>query len=177
MFPLMLQGRWWGTSTPLYRREVTDKAGPWTDLLNEEDWEYDCRIATQAIRLNYVAEFISEERDHDGARLSRGGTRDKRKLQHRAAAHALILEHAQRAGITETVLEMQHYARELFLLSRQCGAVGLDEESRRLFTLARQASGPARGDGWDFKLYSFLASFTGWTRLGKMACYSDSIRK
>src|SRR5262249_38400237 len=45
MFPSFLQSRWWGTSAPLYRREVTDLAGPWTELRNEEDWEYDCRIA------------------------------------------------------------------------------------------------------------------------------------
>ena len=47
MFPSFLQSRWWDTSTPLYRREVTDLAGPWTELRNEEDWEYDCRIAQQ----------------------------------------------------------------------------------------------------------------------------------
>ena len=36
---------------------------------------------------------------------------------------------------------MQHFARELFLLARQCGAAGLGEEARMLFELARQASG------------------------------------
>ena len=29
--------------------------------------------------------------------------------------------------------EMQHFARELFLLARQCGAAGLTEEARTLF--------------------------------------------
>ncbi len=29
MFPSFLQSRWWDTSTPLYRRKVTDLAGPW----------------------------------------------------------------------------------------------------------------------------------------------------
>ena len=29
--------------------------------------------------------------------------------------------------------EMQHFARELFLLARQCGAAGLAEEARALF--------------------------------------------
>src|SRR6516162_4689392 len=47
MFPSFLQSRWWDTSTPLYVREVTDLAGPWTELRNEEDWEYDCRIASK----------------------------------------------------------------------------------------------------------------------------------
>jgi glycosyltransferase involved in cell wall biosynthesis len=176
MFPSMLESRWWGTSTPLYRRQVTDKAGAWAGLLNEEDWEYDCRIATQGVFLNYVAEFVSEEREHDGHRLSRGGTHDKCKLQQRAAAHALILKHAQAAAITETAFEMQHFARELFLLSRQCGAAGLTAESKELFGLARRASGVNRSKGLDFKLYRFVAGIIGWSSIGKLACYSDGIR-
>lgn len=173
MFPSMLESRWWGTSTPLYRRQVTDKAGPWTNLLNEEDWEYDCRIATQDVFLNYVPEFVSEEREHDGHRLSRDGARDKFKLQQRAAAHALILGHAQAASLAEMGSEMQHFARELFLLSRQCGASRLGVESRELFELAREASGDIRGRGLDFGLYSLLASVVGWSYAGKLACFSD----
>ena len=176
MFPSFLQSRWWGTSTPLYRRKLTDIAGPWTDLRNDEDWEYDCRIASQNVRLHYVPSFVSEERHHDGHRVTTGGANDPVKLSHRARAHALILAHALRAGITEATSEMRHFARELFLLSRQCGAAGLAVESRELFNLARQASGESRGKGWDFKVYGFLAGFVGWTRLGKMACFSDGIR-
>ena len=176
MFPSFLESRWWGTSTPLYRRDVTDCAGPWVNLSNEEDWEYDCRIAARKIWLHYVGDFVSEERDHGGDRLSAGGSKDPGKLKQRARAHALILTHARSAGIGEDALEMKHFARELFLLSRQCGAAGLAEESQELFGLARGASGKVRGNGWDFKLYGFLASITGWTRLGRMACYSDTIR-
>jgi glycosyltransferase involved in cell wall biosynthesis len=177
MFPSFVKSRWWGTSTPLYRTRVTDQAGSWLDLRNEEDWEYDCRIATQAILLNYVAEFVSEERDHDEHRLSRGGTRDNRKLKDRAAAHALILTHAREAGLSEGAAEMQHFARELFLLSRQCGAAGLDEESKELFALARKASGDVRGRAWDFELYSVFANVVGWNRAGKLACFSDRYRR
>ncbi len=89
----------------------------------------------------------------------------------------MILSNAHRAGIGESSPEMQHFARELFLLSRQCGAAGLEDESRKLFTLARQASGATRAKGWDFKLYKSLASVTGWARLGKMACLADNLRK
>jgi glycosyltransferase involved in cell wall biosynthesis len=176
MFPSFLESRWWGTSTPLYRRQLTDCAGPWADLRNEEDWEYDCRVAAFNVRLHYEGDFVSAERAHDGDRLSAGGSQDPSKLKNRARAHALIFAHAQRASIGEDAPEMQHFARELFLLSRQCGAAGLAEESKELFELAREASGAVRGNGWDFKLYRFLASIAGWTRLGKMACSSDSIR-
>lgn len=177
MFPSFLQSRWWGTSTPLYRKYILDLVGPWTSLSNEEDWEYDCRIAATGVSLLYVAEFISEERDHIGERLSRGGTISQRKLNHRALAHKLILQHAQRAGINESFAEMQHFARELFLLSRQCGAAGLSAESRELFTLARIASGESRAQGWDFRLYKLFAEVLGWTALGKFVCYSDGFRK
>ena len=177
MFPSMLESRWWGTSTPLYRKHVTDLAGPWVPLQNEEDWEYDCRIAGQQFRLHNARDFVSEERDHAGQRLSGRGSSDQVTLRNRAAAHALILKHAQVAGITESVAEMQHFARELFLLSRQCGAAGLAPESKKLFELARDASGTVRGNGWDFKLYGFLAGIAGWTCVGKAACYADGARK
>src|SRR6516225_7406069 len=62
MFPSFLHSRWWGTSTALYRRSVTDLAGPWTELKNEEDWEYDCRIARNGGRLYYSDVFVSGER-------------------------------------------------------------------------------------------------------------------
>lgn len=177
MFPSFLQSRWWGTSTPLYRRALMDLAGPWTHLRNDEDWEYDCRIASHGVRLHYVAEFISEERAHAGHRVTTGSSSDRNKLKHRATAHALILSHAQRAGITEASPEMQHYARELFLLSRQCGAAGLESESRELFSLSRKASTSSRAEGIDFKAYEFLAGILGWSRLGKLTCYSDSFRR
>lgn len=176
MFPSFLQSRWWSTLTPLYRKCLLDLVGPWTSLSNEEDWEYDCRIAATGVSLYYVAEFISDVRDHNGDRLSRDGSSCPRKLKHRAIAHKLILKHAQRAGLDESVPEMQHFARELFLLSRQCGAAGLSAESRELFALARQASGNNRARGWDFRFYKLLAMTFGWTFLGKVACYSDRLR-
>ena len=177
MFPSFLQSRWWGTSTPLYRRGVTDRAGPWLDLRNEEDWEYDCRIAAQNVLLHYVSDFVSEEREHEGQRLSRNGSSETLKLRGRATAHGLILRHARDAGLDERVVEMQHFARELFLLSRQCGAAGLTRESKELFALAKEASGIERGRRWDFGLYSFLAAVLGWSLAGKLACFSDRYRR
>jgi len=176
MFPGFLMSRWWDTPTPLYRASVCEQAGPWTDLKLEEDWEYDCRVASRGVRLDYCDEFIVEVRDHDEGRLCKGEAFDPVRMRERARSHTLILSHALEAGIDRDSPEMQHFARELFLLSRQCGAAGLATESRELFELSRGASGTARGKGWDFKLYGFLASTAGWTRLGKIACYSDSIR-
>jgi hypothetical protein len=175
MFPSFLQSRWWGTSTPLYRRSVTDAAGPWSDLWNEEDWEYDCRVAALGVRLAYVPRYVSIQRGHDGTRLSRAASSDPQKLRNRALAHGRILEHARRAGIDPRTAEMRHFARELFLLARQCGAAGLARESRELARLSRQAS-RGGGRGLDVRLYSALAAVVGWRPLGRLAGRLDRLR-
>lgn len=176
MFPSFLVSRWWDTPTPLYRRSVCDEAGPWTDLTLEEDWEYDCRIASLGTRLCYCDEFIAEVRDHSQQRSCKGDALDTARLKERARSHALIFGHARKAGITDAFPEMQHFARELFLLSRQSGAAGLTRESSDLFQLARVASGNLRGRGWDFTLYRLFVALFGWSFTGRISCLSDKLR-
>lgn len=176
MFPAFLRSRWWGTSTPLYRREITDAAGPWTGLRNEEDWEYDCRIAALGVRLAYVPRFVSEQRDHGGPRLSREGSKDPAKLSDRATAHGLILGHARRAGIHPDDPDMRHFARELFLLARQCGAAGLEQESAYLIELASEATQGSERRGFDVLFYGLVARLVGWDRLGRLTCAADQLR-
>jgi len=177
MFPSFLQSRWWDTPTPLYRARVCDAAGPWTDLRLEEDWEYDCRIAALGTRLHYCEAYVSEVRDHHEDRLSRRDPNDPGRYAQRARAHRLIYGHATRAGIIAQAPEMRHFARELFLLARQCGAAGLDAESRDLFQLAIDASGESRARGIDFRLYRTVAGILGWPMTGRLACWADRIRK
>lgn len=177
LFPALLLDRWWCTNTPLYRRSVCNRIGPWLPLANEEDWEYDARAAALGIRLCFCDEFVSVQRSHiPDQHLCHQGTTDPAKLRDRAKAHELILGHAQAAGITADQPEMRHFARELFLLSRQCGAAGLAVESRTLFHLARVASTPERAAGWDFRLYGQAAHLLGWERLGRLTCALDRLR-
>jgi glycosyltransferase involved in cell wall biosynthesis len=176
MFPSFLKSRWWDTSTPLYRRAVTDLAGPWTLLRNEEDWEYDCRIASKGVRLHYCNAFVSDTRVVSEYQLSAGGSSDAEKLMNRASAHMLILEHAFAARITHETCEMRHFARELFLLARQCGAAGLADEARILFGLAQQSSGTERSRGIDFLLYGAGARLVGWRAMGSITCGLDRLR-
>ena len=177
MFPSFLRERWWDTPTPLYRASVCDVAGPWTDLRLEEDWEYDCRIASLGVKLHFCEAYVAEVRDHEQGRLCRGEGLDPFRLSQRAHAHQLIYQHAVRAGIEVDVPEMQHFARELFLLARQSGAAGLEAESRDLFMLAKDASGAERARGLDFKLYGLVAEILGWPLTGRLACASDRFRK
>lgn len=174
MFPSFLASRWWSTSTPLYRRSVTDAAGPWTDLRNEEDWEYDCRVAALGVRLHWTGTFVSVTRVHGDHLHAAGST--LRGLRDRARAHELILAHARRSGIGHEAPEMRRFARELFLLARQCGAAGLAPESERLFTLAREASGPTGAGGRDFRAYRAGATLVGWGGMGRISALLDRVR-
>lgn len=177
MFPSFLQSRWWSTNAALRRRSISDRSGPWLSLVNEEDWEYDCRTAALGVKLAYCDAFLAEVRNHDGERASRGGVKDKRKLSHRAIAHEHILRHALRFGIRRDTPEMVHFARELFLLARQCGAAGLAKASEHLFRLAREASTPEKANGWDFRLYGAAARVAGWLAVGHLSCdWLDRVR-
>lgn len=176
MFPSFLVSRWWDTPTPLYRSALCEQAGPWTNLRIEEDWEYDCRIASIGTRLHYCDEFVAEVRDHSLERLCKGGNSPSR-LRERARSHKLIQQHAVAAGIDETFPEMKHFARELFLLARQCGAAGLARESSELFELSRNTSGKERSNGLDYRLYRALTGVLGWSLTGKLSCLSDTLRQ
>ncbi|HVT45437.1 MAG TPA: glycosyltransferase family A protein, partial [Thermoanaerobaculia bacterium] len=173
MYPAFLESRCWETSTPLYRASICDAAGPWSDLWLEEDWEYDCRIAALGARVVFVDAWVAEHRDHGEGRLSRGERLDAARLGQRASAHALMFGHAMRAGIDPPVVEMQIFARRLFLLSRQCGAAGLVAESKQLFEMARRASGDERAKGRDFRMYRGLAGVVGWRGAGVLAELRD----
>jgi glycosyltransferase involved in cell wall biosynthesis len=177
LLPSFLASRWWGTSTPLYRRALTDRGGAWTALRSEEDWEYDCRLGSYGVKLHFCRTFVSTERSHKGHRLSNGGATDAGKLADRAKAHELILGHARMANIPSSAPELQHFARELFLLARQCGAAGLANESERLFHLAREVSLSHRSVGLDFSLYEVGARAIGWTTMGRLACRLDHLRR
>jgi glycosyltransferase involved in cell wall biosynthesis len=174
MFPSFLASRWWDTSSPLYQRAVCDRAGPWTDLRCEEDWEYDCRIASFGVRLAFCDAHVSDTRFHSGAMLSRPADR-RAALCDRAAARAAIFGYARAGGVGEETPEMRVFARGLFLLARQCGAAGLARESRALFELSRDASG-RRAGGWDFRAYRTLAGGVGWRLAGALACRLDGLR-
>lgn len=176
MFPSFLNSRWWETATPLYRASVCERAGSWTSLRLEEDWEYDCRIASLGGRLAWCPIPVSEHRDHEGDRLSRGASLDAVRQRQRAAAEALIFKHARAYGLEADSPAMHTFSRSLFLLSRQCGAAGLPDESRHLFSLARQAAGDNRARRLDFRVYAFLADAVGWHAAGKMSVWLDQLR-
>ncbi len=145
LFPELLKARWWITSAPLYRRAVLAKIGPWSSLINEEDWEYEARIARLGGRLCFVPAVVSVRLLHDN-HLSSCGAVSPKKLQSRALARVSIYKSAQaytQAGFTPPI-SAEHwdfFARSVFLLARQCAAAGLDSEYKQLMEVAELAFG------------------------------------
>lgn len=176
MFPSFLESRWWATATPLFRRSVVDLAGPWLTLKNEEDWEYDCRVASQGIKLHQCEAAVVDVRIHSGLRLSQNARSVIDKFKDRARAHEAILGHAWKAGVPVDSNEMRHFSRELFLLCRQCGDVGLPDEAATLFRLSKETD-RNRGNGLQFRLYELGAGIVGWSQMGRLSAVLDGMRK
>lgn len=177
MFPEFLNERWWDTPNPLYRESICQKAGPWSALRLEEDWEYDCRIAARGGKLVWVPDFVCEVRAHGGERLSGGSNTDPQRMRTRARSHSLIWQHGLEAGLPDSAPKsVGNFARSLFLLARQCGAAGLPKESNDLLTLALTAAAGGRARKIDMKLYEFLAMCVGWRAAGRLAAWLDQSR-
>lgn len=178
MFPSFLNGRWWETATPLYRRTITDRAGSWTDLRLEEDWEYDCRVASLGARLAYCAVAVSEHRDHTGSRLSRGSCRDPVRMKMRAESHDRVWRHALAAGLHNSARDVvANFGRSLFLLARQCGAAGLPKEAGRLHALAVDAARMSDTATLDLRVAGLLAYLLGWVIVGRFGELADRLRR
>jgi hypothetical protein len=173
MFPAFAADRWWGTSTPLYRRAVTDQAGPWLNLINCEDWEYDCRIAALHISLAYVPRLLSTQRSSAPVRLSTDGHKDVAKLQARAAAHQHIATHIARAQLDFKSPEVRQFCALTFLLARQCGAGALATESEKLMELVRELGQHTIATTARYKLYYVCGKLLGWSRVGRLADQRD----
>jgi glycosyltransferase involved in cell wall biosynthesis len=170
LFPRLLNDRWWTTSCPLYRRTIIETIGAWKDLINEEDWEFDARAARLHTSLAWVAIGVSVRRiNMSSDHLSFGGCSDTRKVSDRVIAKELLFGYAIQSGIKPSDVEMQIFSRECFLLSRQCALIGLEEQSKTMFKLARSASTFYRKNGLDYVIYSILTFLMGWVRTGRLA--------
>lgn len=170
MFPAFLRSRWWGTSTPLYRASVLNSVGAWLPLINEEDWEYDCRIASLGGKLAYVDEFVSNARRHDD-HLSDQGSKDITKLKHRCMAQQEIYKHARAYMLLDareseiTAEDWSFYSKSVFLLARQCAAAGMADQASVMVELSIAANGRMT---IQHRVFCFLVSIVGWCNASKL---------
>jgi len=167
LFPRLLSGCCWPTITPLIRRSVSDTVGAWTSLRQEEDWEYDSRIAAQGVELVACEQYLADSVLHTQARASDNASKDPRLLRDRAKARLLILDRAVAAGIPKSQPDMENFAAGTFLLARQCGLAGLEESSRLLTKAA--ASVATKGRLLKIIVFQISAATLGYRKMSRIA--------
>jgi len=166
IFPAVLGARLWETSTPLYRRSTLEAIGPWSNLRQLEDWEFDARAGAAGIQLHYCDEYLAEYMNHDEERLGSLWMRDDAGMRDRIAAHIAVHSHARAAGVGSEVPQMRRFVRSLFWMARTAGERGFDTEARQLLALARENAVEGR---WQMRLYEWAAHLLGWNRLAAIA--------
>jgi hypothetical protein len=162
LFPALLVDRWWHTHTPLYRRRLCDRIGPWPDR-RPEDWDYDARAGALDARLVWCDETLSCQRSHAGARVSRESF--ERYLPQEAWFLPRLHACAVQAGVAVDAPEMRHFARWAFALARHVGALGFVDAAGELFGLAARAGG-RRTPG--MRMAGLGARLLGWRATGQI---------
>jgi hypothetical protein len=160
LFPGLLVDRWWCTHTPLYRRSLTDRIGPWCDMRWSQDWEYDSRIGALGTRLVNCQTTVSEHVQHNGERQTNDApwATDPVRLKNRVELLSVLWRDAQLAGVPADVPERQHFARWAFTIARQCAAQGLRPEMENLLRIATDAAGCGPGQR-GIRLFRFAGIF------------------
>ena len=167
LFPELLVDRWWNTHTPLYRRSVCDKVGPWSAMRMAEDWHYDARVGALGTRLVFCDEFVSEHREHSHERLTGGGL-SPQALKDFGQLIPTLFSCACQAGVEVGCAEMQHFSRWAFSLARQLGCAGESQQAQQCFDIAREADRDG-GRSVQYQLCKILAQCLGWRLTGTMS--------
>jgi len=177
ILPSMLATRWWGTSTPLYRRIDCDAAVPWTALINEEDWEYAYRIALIHNQLCRVNQTLSTERHHNAPRSGNNGSSDPSKLASRAQAHLTIVEHALNAEFDHHTPEFEHLFVACFVLARQSARACLVEQSKSPLLAAQKNLSRDGKQQRKISIFRVCAKLFGWKTMGKLSAMLNRVHQ
>lgn len=169
LFPLLLVERWWHTHTPLFRRWISDAAGPWPPF-RPEDWDLEARMGALRPRLIHCGSTVSVQVDHNSSgRVSRGSPdaylRDEAVFLPRLHACAVL------AGVDPQSQAMTTFSRWCFLRARQLDAISETSLANALLALSRfsGAANPASAAAWQRKIYSRVRRVIGGRCSGSLA--------
>ena len=134
LFPLLLVERWWHTHTPLFRRWISDAAGPWP-AFRPEDWDLEARMGALRPRLIHCGTEVSIQVDHVSEnRVTCGPTvealRDQAIFLPRLAAAAVL------ADVRWDAPQWRRFSDECFVAARQLHQLGEIAGGDRLLRLA-----------------------------------------
>ena len=89
-------------------------------------------------------------------------TIDRRAMVDRLFAYKQVLALARGSGVSDSVPEMQRFARTLFAVGRDAGHRGYELEAMELLELARSVRGRRGRGAPDLFIYMHVAKFIGW---------------
>lgn len=170
LFPHLLVDRWWNTDSPLWRRTVCDRIGPWSKLRYSQDWEHDARAGALGIRLAYLPEFVCEQRHHESPRQTGDGNWLSPSDQ--VVFFRTLFQSAISAGVGKSSPEMRHFSRWTFAQARKAGLSGDSESAEKLFEIAAEA---AVVMDTKMKAYTFLTKVLGWKIAGRVAQVQEAL--
>lgn len=169
LFPLLLLERWWHTHTPLFRRWISDAAGPWP-AYRPEDWDLEARMGALRPQLIHCGSTVSVQVDHDSPnRVTRGAQaaylRDEAIFLPRLHACALL------AGVDRHAPEIGLFSRWCFLRARQLDAMGEEEIAGGLLALSRYSGSDhsCHSAAWQQSVYRTLRGLIGAPAVGALA--------
>ncbi len=164
LFPRLLVERWWCTHSPLYRKTVCDRVGPWSDLRYSQDWEYDARAGAMKIQLAFIDEVLSEHRKHDSAVRQTGHGRWL-EPEEQVRFFESLFDCAMQAGISIDTPEMRHFVRWVFASARFAAIQGDADSASHLM---RQAFKATDEPSLDIRMFRGLAELVGWCNAGRL---------
>lgn len=180
LFPGLLVDRWWCTHTPLYRRRLTDRIGPWCDMRWSQDWEYDARAGALLAKLVNCGTCVSEHRHHAGVRQTSQAswTTDPVRLRNRVRLLTALWTNAVLAGVGDANgPERLHFARWCFAIARQCSAQGMQTEAEELLRLVEHSAGSKRAALRGVGVFRWLASTLGQRTAGRICGLVERIKR
>ncbi len=168
IFPALLAGRLWETSTPLYRRLALNSMGPWPARRQMEDWEFDAQAGAAGIQLHYCDEWLAEYVIHGEHRLANAWQHDDAAFADMVEAHLAMLRHARTAGVAVDSEQMERFARTLFRLARMCAVRADAHMAARALDAAATAARPGSKTAWELRLYRAASRVCGWRTIGML---------
>lgn len=163
LFPSFLVRRWWYTHTPLFRRSLSDAAGPWPKQ-RPEDWDLEARMGALRPGLVHCGSTVSCQREHPSPdRVSKG--KWDAYLRNEAWFLPRLYACAVQAGVAADAPEMREFSRWAFMRARDLGAIGEDMLADQVMEVAISA---APQSDFGMRLTRLTARTIGWYLAGRI---------
>lgn len=166
LFPKLLVERWWHTHTPLFRRWISDAAGPWLEY-RPEDWDLEARMGALQPRLIHCGSIVSMQRHYPSPdRVSRGPRAEY--LRQEAIFLPRLHACAVLAGVAADSPEMQRFSRWCLFSARQLDAVSAPELAGTLLQLGWHTARRGHGSLLTYGLARHIPGLrrSAWLRRG-----------